>query len=86
MVDGSVFDGIDMTDPCEVWPVMQSALDRLLVGESVVSARFGDDDVEFGRGSIAALERRIAELKAECVRRTTGRVRRHAIRGGFVGF
>jgi len=86
MVDGSVFDGIDMTDPCEVWPVMQSALDRLLVGESVVRARFGDDDVEFGRGSIAALERRIAELKAECVRRTTGRVRRHAIRGGFVGF
>jgi len=86
MVDGSVFDGIDMTDPCEVWPVMQSALDRLLVGESVVRARFGDDDVEFGRGSIAALERRIAELKAECVRWTTGRVRRHAIRGGFVGF
>ena len=86
MADGSVFDGIDMTDPCEVWPVMQSALDRLLVGESVVRARFGDDDVEFGRGSIAALERRIAELKAECVRRTTGRVRRHAIRGGFVGF
>lgn len=87
MADASVFDSIlDATDPCAVWPVMQSVLDRLLVGESVVRARFGEDDVEFGRINIAALERRIAELKAECVRRTTGRVRRHAIRGGFVGF
>lgn len=86
MADGSIFYGIDMTDPCAVWPVMQAALDRLLVGESVVRAKFGDDDVEFGRGSIAALERRIAELKAECVAKTTGRVRRHAIRGGFTRY
>lgn len=82
---GSIFDGIDMTNPCAVWPVMQAALDRLLIGESVVRARFGEDDVEFGRASIAALQRRIADLKAECAAKS-GKVRRHAIRGGFVRY
>jgi hypothetical protein len=85
MADGSIFDDIDMSDPCAIWPVMQAALDRLLVGESVVRAKFGSDEVEFGRGSIAALQRRIADLKAECAART-GRVRRHAIRGGFLRY
>lgn len=83
--EGSIFDGIDMSDPCAVWPIMQKALDLLLVGEGVVRARFGEDDVEFGRGSIAALQRRIADLKAECDAKS-GRVRRHAIRGGFVRY
>lgn len=86
MADGSIFDGIDMGDPCAVWPIMQAALDRLLVGEAAVSVKFGPDSVEFGRGSVAALERRIADLKAECASKTTGRVRRHAIRGGFVSY
>lgn len=83
--EGSIFDGIDMSDPCAVWPVMQSALDKLLVGEGVVRARFGEDDVEFARGNIAALTRRIADLKAECAAKS-GKVRRHAIRGGFVRY
>mgnify|MGYP001011505833 CR=1 FL=1 len=82
---GSIFDGIDMTDPCAVWPVMQAALDRLLVGETEVRARFGEDEVEFGRGNVAALQRRIADLKAECAAKS-GRVRRHAIRCGFVRY
>lgn len=86
MADSSIFDTIDASDPCALWPVMQAALDRLLVGESVVRAKFGEDDVEFGRGSIAALERRIAVLKAECAGKTSGRVRRHAIRGGFTRY
>lgn len=83
---GSIFDGIDMNDPCKVWPKMQEALDRLLVGEGVVRARFGEDDVEFARSNIGALQKRIAELKAECAAKTSGRVRRHAIRGGFVRY
>ena len=82
---GSIFDGIDMSNPCAVWPVMQAALDRLLVGEGAVRAKFGADEVEFGRGSIAALQRRIADLKAECAAKG-GRVRRHAIRAGFVHY
>lgn len=82
---GSIFDNIDMSDPCAVWPKMQEALDRLLVGEGFVRAKFGEDDVEFGRANIAALQRRIADLKAECAAKS-GRVRRHAIRGGFVRY
>ena len=82
---GSIFDGIDMNDPCAVWPVMQAALDRLLVGETEVRARFGNDDVEFGRGNIDALQRRVADLKAACEAKS-GKVRRHAIRGGFVRY
>lgn len=82
---GSIFDGIDMKDPCAVWPVMEMALDRLLVGEAVARARFGEDDITFDRSNIAELRRRIAELKADCAAKA-GRVRRHAIRGGFVRF
>ncbi len=85
MADGSIFDGIDMNDPCAVWPVMQAALDRLLVGEGFVRAKFGEDDVEFGRANIAELRRRIADLKTECAAKS-GKVRRHAIRGGFVRY
>jgi hypothetical protein len=85
MASKSIFDGIDMSNPCAVWPVMQAALDHLLVGEGIVRARFGEDDVEFGRSNIAALQRRIADLKAECAARS-GRVRRHAIRAGFVRY
>lgn len=81
----SIFDGIDISEPCAVWPVMQAALDRLLVGETEVRARFGEDEIEFGRGNIAALQRRVADLKAECEAKS-GRVRRHAIRGGFVRY
>jgi len=82
---GSIFDGIDMTDPCKVWPKMQEALDRLLVGEGVIRARFGEDDITFDRSNVDALRKRIAELKAECGAKS-GRVCRHAIRGGFVRF
>jgi len=81
----SIFDGIDMTDPCAVWPVMQAALDKMLAGENEVRARFGSDEVEFGRSNIPALQRRIADLKAECLGKS-GKVRRHAIRGGFVRY
>lgn len=79
----SIFDGIDMTDPCAVWPVLQQALDRLLAGEMVTRARFGEDDIEFNRGSISAMQSRIRELKAECQAKTSGRRARFAIRAGF---
>lgn len=81
----SIFDNIDMADPCAVWPKMQEALDRLLVGEGFVRASFGEDEVEFNRANIRELRMRIADLKAQCeAKNTPGRVRRHAIRGGFV--
>lgn len=82
----SVFDGIDMSDPCAVWPIMQKALDRLLVGENVVRSRFGEDEVQFSTTNIAALKTRIAELKAECRAKKSRRPRRHAITTGWHSF
>lgn len=82
---GSIFDGIDMKDPCKVWPVLQRSLDELLAGERAVRGRFGEDDVQFAQSDIIELRRRISDLKAECAAKS-GRVRRHAIRGGFVRY
>lgn len=81
---GSIFDGIDMSNPCEVWPVMQAAYDRLLAGEQVVNAKFGSDNVEFQAGNVTAMKSRIAELKRECAAKCGGRPARHAIRAGFL--
>ena len=82
--EDSVFAGLDLSDPCALWPRMQAALDRLLIGEGVVRVRFQGHETEFGRGNIGELKARIDELKAACDAKTTpGRVRRHAIRGGF---
>lgn len=79
----SIFDGIDMSDPCKVWPVLQRALDELLAGEGVASTKFGDDEVRFAQANISALQARIRELKAECNAKNGGGVRRHAIRAGW---
>lgn len=80
----SIFDCIDTSDPCAVLPVMQKAYDRLLVGEQMVRARFGSDDVEFQPGDAAALLARINQLKRECLAACGGRPARHAIRAGFI--
>lgn len=79
---GSAFEGIDLSDPCTLWPKMQAALDQLLIGESVVRIRFQGHETEFARANIGELRSRIDELKALCDA-TNGRVRRRAIRGGF---
>jgi hypothetical protein len=84
-MSGSIFDGIDMSNPCDVYPVLEAALNRLLVGEAVTRARFGDDDVTFGKANISALQARIRELKAQCDA-GRGLRRRHAIRAGFIRY
>ena len=78
----SIFDGIDMSDPCAVWPKLQEVLDRLVAGEMVSRARFGDDEREWQRGNIPELRRRINELKAECARKTGARPTRRAFTYG----
>jgi len=71
-----------MTDPCLVWPVMQTALDKLLVGEGLALGRFGEDELQFSKADIPALKSRIADLKAECAA-VGGTRRRRAFRAGF---
>ena len=78
----SIFEGIDQTDPCALWPVLQSAADRLLAGEMVTRARFGDEEHEYQRGDLAALQARIRELRAECDRLQGARPRRRAFTFG----
>lgn len=79
----SIFDEVDMSDPCVVWPKLDEVLNRLLVGESVVRSRFGEEEIQFSAVNISALKTRISELKAACAAKQTGRPRRHAIRAGF---
>ncbi|WP_319568368.1 hypothetical protein [Cohaesibacter marisflavi] len=78
----SIFDGIDMSDPCAVWPKLQQVCDRLLAGEMVVKARFGDDEREWQRGNLSELRKRIIELKAECARKNGAPPVRRAFRYG----
>lgn len=72
MAGSSVFDGIDTSDPCALWPKLQEALDRLLVGEMAVVVRFGEDEVRFQEGDTRMLRRRVSQLKAECRARSAG--------------
>ena len=78
----SIFDGIDMSDPCAVWPKLQQALDSLLAGEQVVRAKFGDDEQEFQRVDIGTLQSRIQTLKVECASKSSGLPVRRAITFG----
>tara|TARA_R110002020_G_scaffold113518_8_gene261081 strand:- start:3577 stop:3846 length:270 start_codon:yes stop_codon:yes gene_type:complete len=72
MARPSLLDGIDMSDPCAVWPKLEEALNRLLVGEMAVSVSFGEDEVRFQESDTRMLRRRVSQLKAECRARSTG--------------
>ncbi|MCV0427816.1 MAG: hypothetical protein K5905_20355 [Roseibium sp.] len=78
----SIFDGIDTTDPCLVWPILQSALYRLAAGEAEVRVRYEDFDVAVQPANQKELERLITRLRVECARKT-GKRSRFAMRGGF---
>ena len=77
-----IFANIDMSDPCVVWPKLEEVLTRLLAGQMVVRGRFDQDEQEFQRVDIEALQRRIHVLKAECAGKQGGRPRRRAITFG----
>lgn len=80
----SIFDGIDMADPCAVYPVLEAAYYRLLAGENVVRSKFGDEEMQFSIADAKVLEKKIADLKAQCRAKNSGRTaRRHVIRCGW---
>lgn len=82
----SIFDGIDMSDPCAVWPKLQEVLDRLLAGEMSVMARFGQDERRWQGSDVRALTARIAQLKSDCAAKQTGSPGRRVFRAGFRSF
>ena len=79
----SILSGVDLSDPCAVYPKLEEALLKLVAGERVARVRFGEDDVTFTDTSSGELRREIARLKGECVRNQTGRPARRAFRAGF---
>ncbi len=78
----SVFDGIDTTNPCLVWPVLQQALYKLAAGEQTVRIKHGDFDETLTQASVADLERMVNQLKSECNAKNGGR-RRFAMGSGY---
>jgi uncharacterized small protein (DUF1192 family) len=78
----ALLDGIDLTNPCQVWPQLQAAYYSLLAGETEARVRFREREVELTQASLPALQREIERLKAECERKQ-GRRARYAIRAGF---
>lgn len=78
----ALLDGVDLTDPCLVWPRLQEAYYKLLAGETEVRVRFREREVELGRANLQLLDREIQKLKAACERRQ-GRRARYAVRAGF---
>lgn len=78
----SIFDGLDMSDPCALWPKLQEVADRMMAGEQVVRAKFGMDEREWQRSDLAAINARIRTLKAECARKRGERPARRALTFG----
>ncbi|SHL75854.1 hypothetical protein [Roseibium suaedae] len=78
----SIFDGIDTTNPCLVWPVLQTALYKLAAGEAEVRVRHEEFDVTLQPANQQELGRLVTKLKTECERKSGRRVR-FAARGSF---
>ena len=83
-VQGGGLDGIDLDNPCEVWPVLRRSYLELAAGAGVSQARYGEDSTSFSRADMGRLDRLWRELKADCEARTAGvKRRRRAITAGF---
>lgn len=78
----ALLDGVDLTNPCEIWPALQGAYYKLLAGETEVRVRFREREVELSHANLQLLQREIEQLKAACERKQ-GRRARYAIRAGF---
>jgi len=78
----ALLDGVDLTNPCLVWPKLQEAYYRLLAGDTDVRVRFREREVEVGRADPKLLLQEIERLKAACERKQ-GKRARYAIRAGY---
>lgn len=69
------------TDPCAQATALRKARDDLISGKSVIEVDTGDTRIRYGKGDLAALDRRIAELDELCAIQTDGKAtrRRHAM-------
>lgn len=82
-----LLDGIDLSNPCLVWPRLQEAYYRLLGGDREIRIKFAGqggqtEEVEFAGADPKALLAEIERLKAACDRRS-GKRRNYALTGRF---
>lgn len=82
-----LLDGIDLSNPCLVWPRLQEAYYRLLAGDREIRVKFSTqaghtDEVEFAGADPKVLLGEIERLKAACDRRS-GKRRNYALTGRF---
>jgi hypothetical protein len=80
-------EGIDLSNPCLVWPRLQEAYYRRLAGETEVRVKFAtqaghQEEVEFGLVPIKEIEAALTKLKADCERRS-GRRGNYALGSRF---
>lgn len=81
--DGSLLEGIDLSQPCLVWPRLQEAYYRLLAGERETVVRFdGQREVQLQAVNADALKAEIDRLRIAC-EAAQGRRARFAIRAGW---
>lgn len=82
-----IFAGIDMSDPCAVYPVLEGALNKLLAGaqHAELESRTQIAAVRgvFQRVDIPALRERIDQLRMQCRQKQGLMPGQFAIRGGF---
>lgn len=83
----ALLDGIDVTDPCLIWPELQKAYYLLLKGDREVRVKFANqqgqtEEVEFSGVNPKDLLVEIEKLKAACARKS-GRRTRFALPGRF---
>ncbi|MFI3903759.1 hypothetical protein [Ochrobactrum sp. S1502_03] len=74
---------IDLDDPCTAAKKLRGLRIQIVAGGQTEVVRFGDDEVRYGKANIAALDREIERLTAECQSITGGTRRRYAKRIRF---
>jgi len=74
---------IDLDDPCDAVKKLRGLRIQIAAGGQTEVVRFGDDEVRYGKTNIAALDREIERLTAECQNISGGTRRRFAKRMRF---
>ncbi len=76
------FDGVDLSDPCAVLPIVRKAYYTLLTGNSTTSVTFGDRHMTKTPSDLAALREEIRRLEIQCAQAQGEAPRRYAIKLG----
>ena len=83
-IAGSV---VDADDPCALWQALYAVKLKRLAGEEVaegeIRSAVSTRRFQFANASIAALDKELDALRAQCEAKRNGRPARHAISFGY---